>query len=165
MNSLLRSGRPPHATISFTGTPCLLERLDDHARAEGRRLDQRAVDLRRVVASVMPSITALRFASTRIERLPFHQSSASRPLSPGLQLARLLFQHLMNRCRRWPSPHRNSAAARSSRRTRRSDRPRTTLAGLVAEEAGDDAVLDVAAHALDHGLLRPQQHVAHCWCP
>src|SRR5437588_228916 len=40
-----------------------------------------------LVASVRPNSKPVRSISTRIERLPFHQSRASRPLSPGFKSA------------------------------------------------------------------------------
>ncbi len=97
------------------------------ARAEGGRLDQSPVHLRRPsCARVMPSITPDRSASTSTERLPFHQSMASSPDSPGRSVGGVLFEDLVNADAAVAARARGRAAARSARRTRRRCRPPRT---------------------------------------
>ena len=67
--------------------PVLGEVVHDPPVAERDRLEQRAVDLRLRAVQRQPAITPVRSASARIERLPFHQSSATSPVSPGASRA------------------------------------------------------------------------------
>ena len=111
------------------------------------------------VPSVMPTSRPLRSASTRIERLPFTQSSASKPEFAGALLGGFQFQIAVNidsgalggveiflRHGVVDEPGENVADA--------------ALSGFVAIVAGDDAVADDAAHALDRFDAVADQHVA-----
>ncbi len=64
----------------------------------------------------MPTSRPRSSASTSTERLPFHQSSASRPLSPGRSTRGLLLEHVVDGSPA-AGPRRASPAARRSRRT------------------------------------------------
>ena len=140
--------------------PRLLERLDDHARAERRRLDQRPVDLRRA----------------RRERHADEQAAAGRR-RPARSGSRSTSRARADRTRPAEAPtppRRGRRGGRTPRACRgcvvlgRHGVPREPpedvadrrLPRLVAEVAGHDAVLDDAAHALDLDELVAEQQMA-----
>ena len=131
--------------------PVLLEVVHDPPAAERDRLEQRAVDLARAwSAASSPKIAPVRSASARIVRLPFHQSSATSPVSPGRDLGRRALE-LARSCRR--------------RMTSVVDEPREHVAdrrlpGLVAVQPGQDPVLDDAGDPGQPDLLGVDDHVA-----
>ncbi len=160
---LVAVGQTAGGDDAVDGHAVVGESLDDLARAEGGRFKQRAVDVGAVVARVAPISRPLSSTSTRVERLPFHQSSANRPCSPGLCLAA---SSSSNVCTETP----RSLAAAILRRHGIVHEPGkdvadAALAGLVAVQAGHDAVLHDAAHAGRLLALGRQHHSGSCSCP
>ncbi len=107
----------------------------------------------------MPSIMPVRSTSTSTLRLPFHQSSASRPLWPGLSLEAFSVSSS------WTLIPRDFGLVVIRRGHAVLGEPReviahAALARLETEETGQDAVLDVAAHALDDLRGLAEHHVA-----
>ena len=98
-------------------------------------------------------------ASTSTDRLPFHQSRASRPDAPGGAPKPSAWRWA------WTSMPGRRGGLVVARRHGVLDEPAedvadARLAGLVADEPGQDPVLDRAAHA-GHDLLgRAEDHVA-----
>ena len=103
------------------------------------------------VASVAPTSNPLNSASTSVLRLPFHQSSATRPVSPGRSPAARVAEHVVH------GDLQPRGLGLHVGRRERVHEPREAVADgrlsrLVREHAGDDAVLDHAGHAR-HQLL------------
>jgi len=96
----------------------------------------------------MPINSPERSASTRTERLPFHQSRGKQPGLAGFKRGRVLLEDLVDAKRRAPG------ALVVDGRDALLDEPGEDvadrrLARLIAEESGDDTIADDAASSRD----------------
>ena len=98
---------PPQHTTRSIGTPYSRNPLDDRARAEGGRLDQRAVDLRarRVQRLAEDQAGELRIDEHRaVAVVPVEREQARRARRDRRRFARQLRRAARRRPRRYPRP-------------------------------------------------------------
>ena len=119
IRSLFRSGRPPQATIPVDGDAGRLEGVDDHARAERRRLDQRAVDLRRPRRERHPDEQAAEIGVDEHGAVPVPPVEREQPALARVAASPPPLREPRARSRRCGGRAREPRAGRRSRRTRR----------------------------------------------
>ena len=136
---------PPQQTTRSIGTPYSRDALDDHARAERGRFDQRAVDLG---ARGVQRLADQQSGQARVDqdvRLPLFQSSAINPDSPG---ARRAAAAVSSACPAWLAARAVAEHAVDPPVEQIADR---RLSRLDAVVAGHDRAVDDAADAGDVG--------------
>ena len=140
--------------------PGRLERLDDRARAERGRLDQRAVHLRRPRAQREPDDHAAELVVDQHRAVAAVPVERHEPVLADLLLARQPGQVLVQRDAPLARPARGTRGADEVVHEPAEDVADPALAGLVAPQPGRDPAEHGAAHPRHLGERRVVHHVA-----